>query len=108
VPTVDTTLGVWLMPNNRDPGKLEDFLRGLIGSRNRLIRHAESVTDRAVDHGAKYRRVDRIKAVLHTWLAWQRVPGVPFGTALNNKYFGHASPTAKAFISWFKTLYGIP
>jgi hypothetical protein len=107
VDNYDTTVGVWIMPDNKQPGKLEDLLRGLIGARNRLIRHAEAATDQAINHGAKYRKVDRIKAVLHTWLARQRVPGHPFGTAVNARYFGHASPAAKAFVAWFKALYGI-
>jgi hypothetical protein len=103
-----TTVGVWVMPDNQRDGTLEDLLRGLINRRNKLIRHAESATDKALDHGAKYRNVDRLKSVLHAWLAWQRVPGLPYGAALNSQYFGHASPAASAFIAWFKTLYSLP
>lgn len=102
-----TTVGVWMMPDNRQGGALEDLLRGLIGPRNRLIQHAETATDKALRNGAKYRKVDRKKAVLHAWLAWQRVPGLPFGLAVSARYFGHRSRAAKAFVSWFKRLFEI-
>lgn len=107
VTTYNTTVGVWVMPDNQHDGTLEDLLHGLIGRRNRLIRHAESATDKAKNHGALFRKVDRLKCVLHAWLAWQMVPGLPYGAAVNAHYFGHGSPAAKAFVAWFKALYAI-
>ena len=47
------------------------------------------------------------KSHLHTWLAWQREPGRPFGTALTAQIFGHDSPETLAFLAWFRRLFPV-
>ena len=100
-------VGVWLMPDNLQDGSLENFLQTLISENDTIISHAESSTDTAKGLGAKFQEKDRNKAVLHTWLAWQAKPGLPYGTAINAKYFRHDSPIAKKFVDWFVRLYGL-
>ena len=102
-----TRVGVWLMPDNQRDGKLEDFLRDLIDEHDRLIGHAESSTDAAKDLGSLFSDPDRIKAIIHTWLAWQVEPGKRFGIAMNAGWFRHDTETAQRFVRWFKTLYAI-
>lgn len=104
-----TTVGVWLMPDNQQSGKLENFLRTLIDEEDRLIGHAVLSTDAATtDHDARFPKKDRIKAIIRAWLAWQEEPGKPYGFAVMKHYFQkHDSPVAVAFINWFKRLYGI-
>ncbi len=92
------------MPDNRRSGALEDFLRDLIVQGDKLINHAESSTERAREIGALFNEQDFKKAVLHTWLAWQEMPGRPYGTAINACYFGANSAAAGAFVSWFRKL----
>lgn len=106
-PTYRSRVGVWLMPDNRHDGKLETFLRTLIDEDDLLIGHATSSTDAAKGLGARFGDRDRVKAVIHAWLAWQEKPGRPYGTAVRAKYFRHDSPVAAAFVAWFKQLYGI-
>ena len=103
----DARVGVWLMPDNQQDGKLETFLRFLVDGDDALIGHAEAATAKAKEIGARFTEPDHIKAVLHAWLAWQKEPGRPFGVAIQAKYFRHDSPAANAFVAWFKTLYGI-
>jgi len=103
-----TRVGVWLMPDNVQDGKLEDFLRTLVKDGDLLIGHAERATGEAKACGAVFSDADRIKAVIHAWLAWQEEPGKPFGVAIKAKYFRHDSPTAAVFVKWFKTLYQLP
>jgi hypothetical protein len=98
-------VGVWLMPDNVHDGKLEDFLRMLIDQNDALIGHAESSTDLAKGKGAEFTDRDKIKAIIHAWLAWQEEPGKPYGLAMRAKYFRHDSPTAAVFVAWFKSLY---
>lgn len=100
-----TRVGVWLMPDNRQHGTLEDFLETLV-SEDALFLHAKTSTTQARQfHGAKYRHVDQIKAVLHAWLAWQVVPGLPYGTAIRARYFQHGSPVAESFVAWFRRVF---
>jgi hypothetical protein len=100
-------LGVWLMPDNQQDGKLETLLQTLVREEDTLIGHAEHSTEAAKRLGAKFTDPDQAKAVLHAWLAWQEEPGLPYGTAIRAKYFRHDSPAALAFVAWFRKLYGI-
>ena len=102
-----TTVGVWLMPDNQQDGKLETFLRTLIDEKDGLIEHATDSTQTAKELGAKFSDPDTEKAVLHAWLAWQKKPGCAFGTAITAEYFTHESPAATDFVAWFKRLYSI-
>jgi len=101
------TVGVWLMPDNEHDGKLEDFLKTLINDGDPLIGHAQSSTDQARALGATFSEPDAIKAVIHSWLAWQREPGRPYGVAIKSRYFQVNSPAADRFVAWFKRLYGL-
>ena len=102
-----TKVGVWLMPDNIQDGKLEDFLMTLVKENDPLIDHARSSTDEARKQGATFSEPDTIKAIIHAWLAWQTEPGLPYGIAIRARYFRHDSPIAATFVKWFKTLYNI-
>jgi hypothetical protein len=104
---VSTTVGIWLMPNNADKGVLEDFLTELVQEGDQLLAHARTATDEAIRIDRQFPIVQRSKAVIHTWLAWQESPGLPFGTALTARYLRHDTPTALAFVAWFTQLFGI-
>jgi hypothetical protein len=101
----DKRLGIWLMPNNNDPGKLEDFLAALVPSANQCWSWAEEATREAISRGAQFSEADFIKAHIHTWLAWGPVPGLPFGTAITATTFSHDSALAVAFVTWMKALF---
>lgn len=103
-------LGIWLMPDNSNPGALEHFLEKLIPeSQKNLWDHACEATGVAADQKAPFwcTKNDNIrkKAEIHTWLAWQENPGQPFGTALTSKVFGHESKEATQFLAWFGRLF---
>lgn len=100
-----TRVGVWIMPDNERTGAVEEFVRTLIHSRDSLLPYAESCTDNAADHGAQFGPKDHQKAVLHAWLAWQRKPGRPYGTAIGAGFLGAHSPVADRFVSWFRLLF---
>ncbi len=103
-----TRVGVWLMPDNRRAGALEGFLQDLVPERDILIQLAEKSTDKAKNAGAEFPDTARPKAILHTWLAWQKRPGVPYGTAITAHYFQRDSPAALAFVDWFRRVFEIP
>jgi len=104
-PKYRARVGVWLMPDNRHDGKLETLLQTLVAEDNGLIGHATTATHTARTLGARFSEPDTIKAVLHTWLAWQEEPGCPYGTAIRARYFRHDSPAAVAFAAWFRRLF---
>ena len=104
-PIFQARVGVWLMPDNRASGALEEFLQGLVDDDDALLRLAETSTTSASERGATFRDAHRRKAVLHAWLAWQQRPGLPYGLAVTARYFRHDSPAALAFVEWFRRVF---
>lgn len=98
-------IGVWIMPDNQNHGKLEDFLGVLIPANDPCWGYAEDAAKEASRLGALFSEVDFIKARIFTWLAWQREPGLPFGTAINAALFSHEQELAQAFVNWMQRLY---
>ncbi|MXW17001.1 MAG: hypothetical protein F4123_01070 [Gemmatimonadetes bacterium] len=102
-----TRVGVWLMPDNRRTGALEAFLQDLIEEGDPLLPHAEEAIRRARELGARFGRTAAPKALLHTWLAWQKEPGRPYGVAIKARYFAASGPAADQFVTWFEQVFGV-
>ena len=99
-------VGVWLMPNNEREGALEEFLVNLVPQGDPLFKLAKSSTEEASrTRVAKFPADKHAKAVLHTWFAWQKEPGRPYGSAINAQFFRHDSPGALDFVAWYKRLF---
>lgn len=100
-----TPIGVWLMPDNRRDGSVEDFLRELIAEGDQIAPFAEASTRSAKnDHGALFPEKDFKKATIETWLAWQEEPGMTFGTAFQKNCLQKSKPLAERFVAWVRNL----
>ena len=99
-------VGIWLMPDNTSRGTLESFLSRLVPSGDAAWNYSSEVVVEARRLGARCREIDELKSRLHSWLAWQEDPGLPFGTALRARVFAHDSEDALAFVGWFQRLFG--
>lgn len=101
-------VGIWLMPDNRSPGVLEDLLKKLVPAGDATWAHAVASTQAALALEAPHRleAKDEIKGSIYAWLAWRHPPGMPFGTALKAHILGHESEEALEFVDWFKRLFG--
>ena len=97
--------GVWMMPDNAGTGALEDFLETLVPRGDGCRLHAEQCTDEASRLGAPFAKSDRMKAIMHTWLAWREKPGQPFGQAITAKVLSADSRIATEFAGWFNRLF---
>lgn len=98
-------VGVWIMPDNRSDGILEDFLRSLIPGDSLLFRHVESSVAAIPDGERRFSRLAEPKARIHTWLAWQEEPGKPLGTAITARYLDPDVPQVDALVSWLNRLF---
>lgn len=97
-------LGFWLMPNNVDPGMLEDFCRQL--APDDAIAFAEDCVTQAREKSfATFRDAHRSKAVVHTYLAWQDEPGKPLGQSITARVLRPETATAATFADWLRALY---
>lgn len=100
-------VGIWLMPNNQLPGMLEDFVVHLIPKDDVLRPKAQQVLDEIESQKLnRYPLAHHPKALIHTWLAWQRNPGQPMGQAITAHTLGRNEATAQSFANWLNTLFG--
>ena len=96
-------VGVWIMPDNRTSGTLEDFLYFLVPHPNELFNHATACVESIAD--PHFSQSDRRKAILHTWLAWQTEPGKPYGTAITARFLDPNLALADVLVSWLNRLF---
>lgn len=97
-------LGIWLMPNNQDPGMLEDFLMSLANVSS--ISFATESVDYAKEKGlTTFKEVHHSKAVIHTYLAWQDEPGKPLGQSITSHVLNPETDIAKCFTAWLIKLF---
>ncbi|MFN0014286.1 MAG: DUF3226 domain-containing protein [Saprospiraceae bacterium] len=92
-------IGVWIMPDNASPGYLEHFLSGLVPKENELWKYAIDTIEALPNK--PFTQAKEQKALLHTWLAWQKDPGKPFGQAIASGYLDHNAPYANVFWAWY-------
>lgn len=108
-PPLETILprtGVWIMPDNQAPGKLEDLLSLMVPETDTLIGYATDVVDDIPEQ--RFIRNDKLKAVIHTWLAWQEEPGRPYGTAIKAGFLDSNVPQVGVLVSWLERLFKQP
>ncbi len=96
-------VGVWIMPDNQAPGKLENLLRLMVPETDTLIGYATDVVDDIPEQ--RFTQNDKPKAVMHTWLAWQREPGRPYGTAITHRFLDPDVPQVDVLVSWLERLF---
>ncbi len=98
--------GVWLMPDNRSRGAIEDFLCSMAGERTHPLHEHARQSIAAIPAGYRlFSQKDQAKALLHTLLAWQQEPGKPFGAAIKAGYLDPGAPQAVAFVGWLRRLF---
>jgi hypothetical protein len=99
-------VGVWLMPNNQLPGILEDFVAHLIPQHDPLLPKAESILADIEQHNLhRYKQAYHPKALIHTWLAWQNIPGRPMGQSITAHALLHDAAIAVSFVNWLNRLF---
>ena len=75
-PEQDAKVGIWIMPDNKYKGTLENFLLGMVPEDDELLVEVENELVRLETNNVKrYRDIDRNKAKVHTFLAWEENPG---------------------------------
>ncbi len=96
-------IGIWLMPDNVNNGYLEYFIEQLIDSQDIILREAKSTVDFLMTKDyCPFTDFKKQKAIVHSWLAWQETPGLPFGSALDTKYLNAHAESAQPFLNWIK------
>lgn len=104
VQTDKPSVGVWIMPDNRTDGMLEDFVAALVPANDDLFPAARQAVESIPLERRRFVASRRAKADIHTWLAWQPDPGRPLGLAIACTYLDPNAPSAIAFLNWIRRL----
>ena len=100
--------GVWIMPDNRFEGMLEDLLVRLVpdysGDLYDLARNCVA-TARSKD--APFKDAHERKAEIYTWLAWQDPPGLRLHEAVKHRVLDPTRPESRRFVDWFRRLFDL-
>lgn len=107
-PEQDAKVGIWIMPDNKYKGTLENFLLGMVPEDDELLVEVENELVRLETNNVKrYRDIDRNKAKVHTFLAWEENPGTSLYTAIVSRILNPDADIAKLFVVWIKSLYSL-
>lgn len=103
-------VGVWMMPNNKSAGTIEDFLSDMVPPENPRWQHAKNYFGTVFaekKHLLGYKlfpRTKTSKARIHAWLAVQENPGTLPGKAIKSGYFNTKNPKSLLFQKWPENL----
>jgi hypothetical protein len=97
-------LGLWIMPNNKNEGILEDWISQCISEEEKsLFALAQSTVDRLSD--PKFKPIRKMKASVATWLAWQYDPGEGLYYAVQKDLVDEKTPLYKGFGTWINYIF---
>lgn len=101
-------IGVWIMPDNQNPGYLEHFFQTLIKADDNLLSPVNTAIQALYDQNlVRFPDLRKQKAFVYTWLAWQKTPGTSMGLTIKGKsdLFDFQQANAQAFLSWSKQVF---
>ena len=101
-------IGIWIMPDNENPGEIEDFFLQLIDVEDFRLGHAQKSVGELIDQKPDLLNdANRSKAEAHTWLAWQAEPGRSMGVALKSNWADAKHPLAARLAQWFSSVFAL-
>jgi len=94
-------LGVWVMPDNRSKGMLEDFVTQLIREDDAILPLVDRFLKSIPNDQRRFKKQHQPKARVHSWLAVSERPGRPMGQAIKaDEQLDANSPAVQPFLDW--------
>lgn len=98
--------GFWLMPDNKNPGMLEDFLMKIVNKPEACIDLATQCIESVKKQNCHtFKLAHSSKAVIHTFLAWQDEPGNTLELSIKSGKFNKNAELSQKLIAWLKELF---
>lgn len=97
-------VGVWLMPDNRSTGELEDFVQGMIPEGDPAWELAQRYIRDIPEEARKFLPKKQSRAELHAWLATRENPGL-MGAAIGRGDLKTDGRLCSAFLAWLEKLF---
>ncbi len=97
-------VGIWLMPDNRSKGELEDFVATLIPDDDPVWPLACCYIDSIDTKDRKFSQNKHLRASIHAWLAARQNPKL-IGSAIASRDLNANAPSALRLVQWLHTLF---
>ena len=111
-PTPDGTIidsiprvGVWLMPDNKSSGELENFVERMIPSSDPAWPLSENYVDGIPERDRKFAPQKIQRAKVHSWLATREDPR-RMGSAIRTGDLKVDGTDVRIFVDWLRELFG--
>ena len=102
----DAKVGIWIMPDNQYQGALEDFLLKMIPQDDEILEEVErELAHLEAERIKRYKDKDRNKAMIYTYLSWEKNPGCSLNTAIVSYVLNPKTALADTFVKWIKGLF---
>lgn len=98
-------VGVWLMPDNRRPGELENFAQEMVPDDDPVWPLARGYVRDIPQEARKFSPNKTSRAELHAWLAMREEPGF-MGSAIGRGDLKTDGELCSAFLAWLERLFG--
>jgi len=95
-------IGLWLMPNHQSDGMLEDLIEQTVYDKT-LLAAAQTCIEKLPS--PLFSPYHHTKAMVYTWLAWQKRPGQTLDITINGDLLNLDSKEMKAFIKWLRDVF---
>ena len=101
----DLDVGVWIMPDNRSQGELEDFIAAMIPRDDSVWPLSKAYIDGIPAESRLFRSRKELRAKVHAWLAARERPR-PMGLAIGAGDLDVAVATCVELTTWLRRLFG--
>lgn len=96
--------GVWMMPDNRSPGEIEDFVRTMVPTEDPVWPLAEGYISGIPAAHRAFKPRKALRATVHAWLATRGRPRL-MGTAIAARDLDIAGENCRRLIAWLRRLF---
>lgn len=97
-------IGVWLMPDNRSSGEIEDLVAKMIPCCDKMWPLAEQFIDDIPEELRVFRLEKASKSKVYAWLATRKEPRA-MGLAVEAGDLDISVPNSTAFVNWLRRLF---
>ena len=98
-------IGIWMMPNNRSRGELEDFVAAMIPVGDAIWPQSQSYVEGIPDADRKFASAKTLRAQVHAWLAVRERPR-RMGLAIAAGDLDTDADACQRFVRWLQALFG--
>ena len=98
-------VGLWLMPDNRNPGELEDFVQTLVPDDDPVWPLATGYINGIPPEHRKFNENKMMRAKIHAWLAVRKEPR-QMGSAIRIGELSVDGEHVLRLVAWLRDLFG--